>query len=160
MFADSKKGVQIFNFLGIIYVIIMMVLLSANKYAEIKVDVNGDPALEGEIKELRDDYEYYMIANGVGLAVYIIVIIGAMMYSSCLVSLAILYSLYNLGNLIYFGITQAQGEVEGWVFGYVVFPIVWSLLYIYPHAVFISEVRRGTMSRKTYAREEASLCCV
>lgn len=157
--ASSKKGVQIFNVLGMISVIIMMILLSVNKYADIEVDVNGDPAAEQEMKELRENYFYYMIAYAVGLAVYLIAIMGACMYSSCLISIAILYSLFNLGNMIYFGVTQAQSE-EFWVFGYIVWPTIWSLIYIYPHAVFISEVNSGIMSPKTYARERASLCCV
>lgn len=159
MTCSSKKGVQIFNVLGIISVIIMMVLLSVNKYADVEVDVNGDPAAEQEMKELKENYMYYMIAYAVGLAVYGFALMGACMFSSCLVSIAILYSLFNLANMIYFGITQGQGE-QYWVFGYIVWPIVWSLIYIYPHAVFISEVNKGIMSPKTYARERASLCCV
>lgn len=126
----------------------MMVLLSVNKYADVTVDVDGQPAAEQEMKELRENYVYYMIAYAVGLGVYIITLMGACMYSSCLVSTAILYSLFNLGNMIYFGINDAQNE-EGWIFGYIVWPIVWSMLYIYPHAVFISEVNKGIMSPKT-----------
>jgi hypothetical protein len=159
LICSSKKGVQIFNVLGIISVVIMMVLLSVNKYADVEVDVNGDPTAEQEMKELKQNYMYYMIAYGVGLAVYIIALMGACMYSSCLVSIAILYALFNLGNMIYFGVTEAKDE-EYWIFGYIVWPVFWSLIYIYPHAVFISEVNKGIMSPKTYARERASLCCV
>ena len=135
----------------------MMVLLSVNKYADVTVDVDGQPAAEQEMQQLRENYAYYMIAYAVGLGVYIITLMGACMYSSCLVSIAILYSLFNLGNMIYFGITQAQNE-EGWIFGYVVWPIVWSMLYIYPHAVFISEVNKGIMSPKT-VRNFCAISC-
>jgi hypothetical protein len=135
----------------------MMLLLSINKYGNVEVDGNADT--EEAMKDLRDDYIYYMIAYGVGLAIYILVIIGASMYSSCLVSLAILYSLFNLASTIYFGATEVHNE-QGWMLGFVIWPIISSLLFIYPHAVFISEVNRGIMSPKSYARERASLCCV
>ncbi|KAL7475773.1 hypothetical protein ACHAW6_001676 [Cyclotella cf. meneghiniana] len=138
---DSKRAVQIFNILAIISVAIMMTLLSLNKYANVEVNVNGDPYANQELHELKANYRYYMIAYGVGLGVYLITLCGASMYNSCLVSIAILYSLFNLGNTIYFGVTQGQDE-EGWIFGYIVWPIVWELLYIYPHAVFISEINK------------------
>jgi hypothetical protein len=32
-------------------------------------------------------------------------------------------------------------------------------LFMYPHLGFITEVRAGTMTRETYAREEYSCCC-
>eukprot|EP00804_Cyclotella_cryptica_P004464 CCRYP_006870-RB/>CCRYP_006870-RB protein AED:0.06 eAED:0.06 QI:134/1/1/1/0.66/0.5/4/537/183 len=156
---DSKRAVQIFNILAIISVVIMMTLLSVNKYADVEVDVNGDPYADQELHELKANYRYYMIAYAVGLGVYLIVLCGASMYSPCLVSIAILYSLFNLANMIYFGVTQGQDE-EGWIFGYIVWPIVWEMLYIYPHAVFISEINRGIMTPETYARERHSCCCV
>ena len=145
--------------LAVIAAIVMMVLLSVNKYADVEIDVNGDPTAEGEIQELRENYNYYMIAYGIGLAVYLSALMGACMYSSCLTSLAIFWSLFNMGNMIYFGVSSAQDE-EGWIVMYIVSPIIWSMLYIYPHAVFINEVNKGIMSPETYARERKSLCCV
>ncbi|KAL7506746.1 hypothetical protein ACHAWX_000668 [Stephanocyclus meneghinianus] len=143
----------------------MMTLLSLNKYANVEVNVNGDPYANQELHELKANYRYYMIAYGVGLGVYLITLCGASMYNSCLVSIAILYSLFNLGNMIYFGVTQGQDE-EGWIFGYIVWPIVWALLYIYPHAVFISEINKGGLSvnscsseRLFYLRCSPSLIC-
>ncbi|KAL3797748.1 hypothetical protein HJC23_000293 [Cyclotella cryptica] len=124
---DSKRAVQIFNILAIISVVIMMTLLSVNKYADVEVDVNGDPYADQELHELKANYRYYMIAYAVGLGVYLIVL--------------------------------CQDE-EGWIFGYIVWPIVWEMLYIYPHAVFISEINRGIMTPETYARERHSCCCV
>jgi hypothetical protein len=150
---DSKRAVQILNVLNIIAAAVMMALLSANKYANIEVDANGNPVAQEELDQAKDYYMYYMIAYAVGLGVFLLALCGASMYSSCLVSIAILYNLFNLGNMIYFGFTHAKNE-PGWIYGYVVWPTVWSAIYIYPHVVFISEVNKGKSFRMIFLQQK------
>jgi hypothetical protein len=38
--------------------------------------------------------------------------------------------------------------------------VIYTAILIYPHIGFILEVKKGIMTKETYAREEFSCCCV
>ena len=38
--------------------------------------------------------------------------------------------------------------------------LIWTGLMLYPHLVFITEIRSEIMTRETYARERFCCCCV
>ena len=151
---SSKKGVQIFNVLGIISIIIIIVLL--NMYVNAKPDEEKDSNAENEIQGLKDYYTYFMVTASVGLVAHIIALVGACMYNSCLVSIAILNSLFFIANFLYWGIDTEKGTWNP----NIVWPIIWNLIYIYPNGIFIREVNKGIMSPQTYERERASLFCL
>lgn len=134
---DSKRAVQIFNVISIIFTVIYMIILSTGRYEEHVQDELTDK----EVQELINNYPYYMTAYGIGLAVHLLVLCGASMYSRCLVSLGVIYALFELANMIYFG-TQNE-DINNWIYMYIVSPVIWTSIFVYPHAVFISEVGKG-----------------
>lgn len=80
------------------------------------------------------------------MLLYIVGIIGAVKYSSIPVGLAMLVYIFQMGLNIY---NESYGSA------------IFTLLYIYPHAVLISEIRKGVMEQETYyERERQSICCV
>jgi hypothetical protein len=73
-------------------------------------------------------------------------IVGALRYNRYLVGAALLPHFVDIISML------IQPE---YLWG---LPI--TLLLIYPHVVFIKEVHDGIMTKETYAREQASCCCV
>ena len=123
--------------------------------------VNYDPAAFGltdeQASQFQEVYPFSMMIYGIGLLVNLTVICGASMYNACLVFFGVLWILVELGYSIYYQTTLPEDQYPIYT---IIGTVIWDLLILYPHIVFISEVRSGIMRPETYARERFSCCCV
>jgi hypothetical protein len=112
------------------------------------------------VNDLEKSSTITSVIYGVGIVVSLIVIYGAIGFKASMVGLGIIWTVAQTVASI---ILQQQSYRESGLKYPIVdafIRVVISGLLIYPPALFISEVRRGIMSRETYHREEYSCCCV
>lgn len=101
----------------------------------------SDPQLQ---KELDDAYFKVSIISVVAILVAVVVIAGAVMYNIYLVSLGIVYTIiqHTLETIILFPVIY--GHVP-YPYVYIIWPLISGLLVLYPHVVFVYEVKKGIL---------------
>mmetsp|Transcript_8931 Transcript_8931/g.18691 ORF Transcript_8931/g.18691 Transcript_8931/m.18691 type:complete len:191 (+) Transcript_8931:114-686(+) len=133
---ESVIAVQ--GFLGILWNIAMLIGYLTESYK----NWTADPQLR---LELEDAYQKIMYITTVGIAVAIIVIIGAKRYKVLLVSLGALYTIIQYTLEPIFLIPVISDHVR-YPYFYYVWPIVVGILVLYPHIVFIYEMNTGVLA--------------
>lgn len=88
----------------------------------------------------------YLVWGAVAIIGNILGISGAVQFNANLVLVA---SVYYVGSIIWFALH------------YSIFGVLEEIIWLHPHIVLFSEIKKGIMSEGTYAaREEYSCCCV
>lgn len=154
---DSKRGVVVVNAVGILLTAIAMISL---RVGHDNPDIEADAA-GAEIEEwINKYYEPTMIVNGIAIAVNLLVMFGASIYSASLVALG---AAYIVGRAAYALVVDSlmPSDVQDLGWAYVVWPmpIIWAMVMLFWHGLFIFDVRRGIMSPHTYPTEGYSCCC-
>jgi hypothetical protein len=142
----------------------LILLFGAESVRQATLSAFDDDAL---LDVLEGSYLAQSIFVGIGLVTNICSIVGAIQYNSCLVGINIAWMVIDyiatiiIQVMVYNEIEETYGgsgfrmPIISWLIGACV-----TGLFIYPMASFVVEVRKGIMSRETYAREEHSCCCV
>jgi len=104
---------------------------------------------DDEVAEAMTDAHFFTVTCilvSIKMFASVIGIIGAVKFSICLTVIAVLAYLLQ--------ITVA-------LIGFINVPVlIYAAFFLYPHFVFIKEVKQGIMSKENYHNEEASCCCV
>jgi len=159
---DFRRAVIVVNIIFIVLGIISIISALANT-GYIRSDFDDDQ-VEDDLKQINTRNAIF---SGIGLAASILSLIGAIHYNICFVAvnmvwLVVQYIAYIIINEVAYKDIEdisnkdvARGPLVG---AYVIQAVIYGL-FIYPHAGFIHEVKRGITSRETYPREEYSCCC-
>ncbi|KAL7462184.1 hypothetical protein ACHAXS_002572 [Conticribra weissflogii] len=133
---ESVIAVQ--GFLGILWNIAMLIGYLTESYK----NWTADPQLR---LELEHAYQKIIYITAVGIAVAIIVIIGAKRYNVFLVSLGAIYTMiqYTLEPII---LIPVISDHVSYLFFYYLWPIVVGILVLYPHIVFMYEMKKGILA--------------
>jgi hypothetical protein len=109
-----------------------------------------------------------IIVSAIGLAMAIVALLGARMYSIPMLALNVVWFLVSYAVSVYFTVDNFNklNELDTTTtpyrvpVGLLVFQFVVTCLWIYPFVFLIKEIKSGIMSYETYPREEHSCCCV
>jgi len=159
---DVRRAVIIINLLAAILAIIGVILFATavgiyGNFDDEDIEINSNATevtedLDWEYGEWAKDAPLREIGLGVGISwaaiailFYFIGLIGAIKYSACLVLLSCLfYAAAIIWAILFFDVISA----------------VINLLFLYPHIVLYSEIKKGIMAPETYkVRERHSCCC-
>mmetsp|Transcript_133467 Transcript_133467/g.198389 ORF Transcript_133467/g.198389 Transcript_133467/m.198389 type:complete len:212 (-) Transcript_133467:161-796(-) len=164
---DYRRAVIVIAIVFIILSVIALVgALSSFAIPGSAININDDEVLE----VWEDNLKTQAILNGISLFFSACALAGARQYNIYLVGSNIIWlivqwivgiflSIANLDDVNTVKDDDLFVEYQPNVAGYVINALI-TLLFIYPHAGFIHEVKRGIMSAETYPREEYSCCCV
>jgi membrane protein YdbS with pleckstrin-like domain len=89
-------------------------------------------------------------------------IFGAIRYNIWLVAANIAYLVISFvaGIAVNVAASNSNSDYSYNVVFNVVVGLIVLTLFIYPHVMFVREVRSGTMTKDNYDKEEQSCCCV
>ena len=133
---DSKGGTILVNAVYIIFVATKLEDSSQSQVAD-----------QETIDAIHANYVISMIVYGVSIAMALVAIIGAYIYTMYLVLLG---AVWALGSQTYLDVTTPDWHwYDWWIF--------FTLIMIYPMLVFAYEVKNGIMSPQTYPRQRH--CC-
>ena len=161
---DFRRAVIIVNVINLVLGVIGLVVYVGGSLTSKTVPINDDAIRHVYIDAERQS----AIIIGVGLFFTILGLMGGVKFSIALVAANILWLFVQfITNTILSveAIKTIMKEYTGTatirqpIGTYIVSGIV-MLLFVYPHAGFISEIKSGIMSKETYPREEFSCCCV
>mmetsp|Transcript_41362 Transcript_41362/g.74564 ORF Transcript_41362/g.74564 Transcript_41362/m.74564 type:complete len:178 (-) Transcript_41362:221-754(-) len=150
---DSKRAVIVFNIITLVCTAISMIWLAI---ASGTFDLVSDDVTMEEIEQY---YIRAMIFGGVTIGINVMVIFGASIYNAWAVLIGALWVVTSLVLTIMFNVQYANDHGTSVYYSPIV-DIIWAVIVLYPHIVFIYEVRKGIMTPQTYSREEYSCCCV
>lgn len=156
---DSRRGTIAVKCLDIAVTIVIIVCLTV-----MYKDEKNKPADQGEGGEEGPDRKYYltlMIVSGITLAMNILVIVGAALYNRRLVVIGMVWIVIELilTLVLSTSLLKHMGRDVLEIL-YIVGPIAWTGIQLWPQAVYVTEVSTGTMSPLTYHREARCCCCV
>jgi hypothetical protein len=142
-----RRAVIIVNIVFIVLDVIEMILLSGN---------NADTDYsDSKLNSL-------LVVFSIGIVFKMLAIFGAIRYNIWLVSASIAY--HAISFIVKTGINVAASNSDS-DYKYnvgviVVIGLISIALFIYPHVMFVREVRSGTMTNNNYDNERQSCCCV
>jgi hypothetical protein len=168
---DYRRAVIIVNIVIMILEAIVLILVATGMLGY--YIYGGD-----EGSDLLGKYETIeMVFSAISIVMSAVAIGGAYLYSSIMVGLNVVWLVVGYGLGIWLGLNYCNDYCDAWedyyddYYGYAyctcsvngvaaIMAAVAMVIWIYPHVGFIVQVRKGIMSRDTYAREEFSCCCV
>lgn len=168
---DYRRAVIIVNLVIIILEAIVFILAATGSLGYVV-----DTGAEGT--DLLDKYSTTeMIFSAVSIVLCGVAIGGAYSYNIIMVGLNVLWLVVGYVLGIFLVINFCNDYCDEWEAYYdnsdnyascycyvngaaMVLAAVVMVLWIYPHVGFIVQVRKGVMSKDTYAREQFSCCCV
>ena len=112
-----------------------------------------------DLEELTSAYQKVAIILGVGIAVAIVTIVGAIRYSVGLVGLGALYVIIVNVLSTYYSYpvmnkkdwsSAASGVYFAWV-------VIYTILVLYPHLMFIYEVKKGILTKQVSKKKSTTL---
>lgn len=103
---------------------------------------------------------YYAIGYAFGICFGVFQLMAALKYNVCMLSTCIVFHLLFLAYSIYFIFaTNPDATTTQLVVTVIIQIICYVALWIYPIIGLVKEIKAGTMSEETYAREAYSCCC-
>lgn len=165
---DFRRAVIIINIVIMILEGLVLILVATGSFSLsyfYGTDHDGSPTTEDQYATTE------MIFSGVSIVLSSAAIFGAVTFNVILVGLNVVWLVIAFVLGIFFGLKfcydycDDYSDSYSYCYCYINFPGVISALaamclFAYPHIGFISQVRKGIMSRETYPREEFSCCCV
>lgn len=132
---DSVVAVQII--LGIIFAAVWITAYGAgylNKHMT-------NPQIA---EDIENAYSKVIVLSGAGIIVAVITIIGAVRYNIGLVLLGAVYAVIENVLCAYYTypVMKDISKTPGW---YIAWPVIHTLLFLYPHVGFIYEVKTGIL---------------
>ena len=154
---DMRRAVMIVNILSIFNVIFQMVSI-AGFTSLIK---NRNPEDFATIVGLERAMTGVFIMSITSIFFSLGAFYGAFKYKVLPVMMQTAFTIiyFFVVNLMFLRVSRNHSEFQFGPVNWVIAVMV-SLLFIYPHAMLITELRSGLMSAETYAREKHSCCCV
>lgn len=160
---DYRRAVVVISIFGIVGNVILLIMTASG------VAVTAAAGSSVEDDQVATDYYtsaaisgYYAIAFFFAILGYIWLLCAALKYSTCMLSVGVLFQLYAFAVSIYRSYVQdaSFGPVNGgqWAINIIVNAFVYGLA-IYPNVGLILEIKNGIMSKETYPREAYSCCC-
>lgn len=155
---DMRRAVIIVNLLNILSTIITLGLVAA---ANKEVNDNGTEEEKNELNEMEDALRGVAWMVVIGWFLSFASLYGAFTYRIIPVGINALYMFitYLASGAIQTQAAKTHDEMNygpgAWIINAVI-----TGLFIYPHVMFITEVRGGILSEETYPREKQSCCCV
>jgi hypothetical protein len=142
---DCRRAVIIIDLISIILAIIAISFAAhVERNPEDYEDENGDSTIEW-YKNEDVTFGALLAYSLVGILLLVIAMTGAVYFIGCSVWFGLVYHLLSVvGSLI---MLNPVGIILG-------------ILFAYPHAVLINEIKRGVMSEARYPIESHSCCCV
>jgi hypothetical protein len=133
-----RRAVIIVNIVNLVLLVIVMIFVI--------IAHNEDNAKSESQKRLQDMNLGAFIAYAIIFMLFCVAgIVGAKKYNISLVGIA----------AVYYCVSFIFSSIQLYPVG-----MVSAILFVYPHFVFIHEVRKGIMSEENYHNEEQSCCCV
>lgn len=153
---DSRRGTITVKCLDMTVLIVVIIVLTFSYKDLDKTNQN-----EEQIEHINTYYLWSMILYGASLAMAVLVIFGAWLYNRRLVVTGMVWIVIELILTLVFcaPLFNSMGRNVLHTF-YIIGPIVWTAIQMYPQAVYIHEVNSGTMSPLTYDREARCCCCI
>jgi hypothetical protein len=128
---DMRRAVIIVNIINLVSLLIQVILF-------LSVDVDGV------------NTTLFIVASIIGFVVLFVGIIGANQFNKWLVGIA---GFFYAANVIYLLVLSFAAPS-------LLFSAALSVLYVYPHVMFVVENGKGIMTQENYKNEEQSCCCV
>ncbi|KAL7455782.1 hypothetical protein ACHAWC_007313 [Mediolabrus comicus] len=131
-------------FFGIMWAIAWLISYRLGYY---KTSWTSDPQI---LQDLSTAYWRVSVIQGVGIGVAFLVILGAIRYNAALVSLGAIYIVIeNILTPIYLYPVLKELYANSWL--YIAWPIIYGLLILYPHVVFVYEIKTGVWETPNYS---------
>jgi cytochrome bd-type quinol oxidase subunit 2 len=155
-----RRAVIIVNIVVIVVAVINVIFVGVSGLAVKTDDNNADTGYsDSEINSLLIGV---MVIHLIGIVFSMLAIFGAIRYNIWPVAANIAYLAISFIVKIALNVSASNSDSD---YTYnvgviIVFGLIFTALYIYPHAMFIREVRSGTMTNDNYDQERQSCCCV
>jgi hypothetical protein len=158
-----RRAVIIVNVFVVILLVISMIVVAVAVPATKNSD-NADPGYSDS--EMKSAVVGVIVSSLIGILFSMFAIFGAIRYNIWLVgaNIACLIISFIFDILVNVATSNSNSDYNSdfnySVVFYVVFSLIIHALFIYPHVMFIREVRSGIMTKENYSEEEQSCCCV
>jgi len=160
---DMRRAVIIVDAIQLILAIVAAVLYLSGR----ELISQGLDDSEYDLTSYENALKISGIISAVGVAFYVLGIVGASIYNMFLVGFAALWYIVSFVLSIVFSIKAVNefnndntGQDIPVGYGSLIISGIITALFVYPHVGLIVELKNGTMSAVTYPREQQSCCCV
>jgi hypothetical protein len=156
---DMRRAVIIVNIFVVILYVASMIFVAIAVPATKNSD-NADPDYSDS--EINSALVGVIVSSLIGILFSMFAIFGAIRYNIWLVGANIAYLIISFIAVISVNVAASNSNPDYTynVWFNVVFGLIIRALFIYPHVMFIREVRSGIMTKENYSEEEQSCCCV